>query len=289
MRVPFARTVLAGLALAAAACGDDADTSRLTLRLTDAPGDVQAAVVTISEIYLQGENGRTVLRDRDTTVNLLDLANATADLVAGQAVPAGSYSQLRFVITGAYLDVEGEGLFATSPDYEGLPQGAVVTGALQTPSFSTSGVKVILPGDQLVVDGDRTIVLVDFDVSESFGKEAGNSGRWVMRPVIKGADITVSGSLAVTLAPAQGVTIPAGVAAVLTDGEGNPEPALLLTDGDADGTFTGRFNYLLPDDYTLTFAAPEGLTTFTVDPASQAVTVSEGGDATASATVTAAQ
>lgn len=283
------RSVLAGFALAAAACGDDADNARLSIRLTDAPGDVDAAVVTISEIYLQGENGRTVLRDRDTTVNLLDLANSTADLVDEAVVPAGTYSQLRFVITGAYLEVEGEGIFATSPDYEGLPQGAVVAGELQIPSFSTSGVKVILPGDQLTLESDRRIMLVDFDVSQSFGKEAGNSGRWVMRPVIKGADITVSGSLAVTLTPAQGVTIPAGAAAVLTDGEGGAEPPLVLTDGDGDGTFTGTFAYLLPDDYALTFTPPDGLATFTVEPASQQVTITEGGDATATAQVTAAQ
>jgi hypothetical protein len=28
---------------------------------------------------------------------------------------------------------------------------------------------------------------VDFDVAESFGKQAGQSGKWVMHPVLKGS------------------------------------------------------------------------------------------------------
>ena len=65
--------------------------------------------MTIDEIYLQGSDGRTVLRDRDTTVNLLTLANDAATLVDEAIVPAGSYEQLRFVISGAYIEVEGDG------------------------------------------------------------------------------------------------------------------------------------------------------------------------------------
>ena len=176
------RLVLGLLPLAILGCSDSADGSgRVSVVLTDAPGDVLAAVVTIDEIYLQGSDGRTVLRDRDTTVNLLTLANDAAELVDEAVVPAGRYEQLRFVISGAYIEVEGAGgaseIYATSPDYAGLPEGAVVTGELQAPSLGQSGLKVQLGGDDsFVVPEDATIVLVDFDVSQSFGHAAGNSG-----------------------------------------------------------------------------------------------------------------
>jgi hypothetical protein len=52
------------------------------------------------------------------------------------------------------------------------------------PSFGTSGLKVKLPGDLLVVDDDDHVILVDFDAAQSFGQVAGNSGQWVMHPVI---------------------------------------------------------------------------------------------------------
>ena len=88
---------------ALAACGDstNADTGRISLKLTDAPGDFQKAVVTIDQIYLQGgsdENpsgGRVVLLSTPVTTDLLTLANSVQDLVTDAVVPAGTYSQLR--------------------------------------------------------------------------------------------------------------------------------------------------------------------------------------------------
>lgn len=283
------RLALAALSLfALAACGDDSsngDTTRLSIRLTDAPGDISAAVVTVSEIYLQGSNGRTVLRDQDTTLDLVDLADATADMVNGAVVPQGNYSQLRFVITGAYISVEEEGgqrIYATSPDYAGLPAGTVVDGNLQTPSFSTSGVKVTLPGDQLVLNTDQKILLVDFDVSESFGKQAGNSGQWVMNPVIKGADITTSGGLVVNVTLAGGVTAALGEwNAQITQGASVEQR--LLTDPEVDGTFSANFGYLLPGTYSVTLVPPSGTFTSTpVLPVDQAV----ASDANATVNVT---
>ena len=116
--------------------------SSVTIKLTDAPGDFKAAVVTISEVYLQGQGGKTVLSDEATTTNLVTLAQDTKDIVKDAIVPEGKYSELRFVISGAYIEVEQEDgstlIYATSNDYAGLPEGATVAGILQTPSFSSS-------------------------------------------------------------------------------------------------------------------------------------------------------
>jgi hypothetical protein len=120
----------------------------MTIQLTDAAGDVEAAVVTISEVYLQGSGGRVTLSDDEVTVDLVDLANSTALLVDEAVVPEGTYSELRFVITGAYVEVEnatgGTDIYASSPSYSGLPTGATVTGELQMPSLAQSGLKVEL-------------------------------------------------------------------------------------------------------------------------------------------------
>lgn len=169
-------------------------TGEISLRLTDAPGDVVAAVVTIDQIYLQSsENsdaGRIVLRDEDFTTNLLTLVGTTAELINAAVIPVGSYGQLRFVISGAYLEVEGEGgtteFYASSPTYAGLPLGTVLAGSLQMPSLAQSGLKVNLPNSAVVINEDETVTLtIDFDVAQSFGKLAGRSGHWVMRPVLQ--------------------------------------------------------------------------------------------------------
>ena len=112
------------------------------------------------------------------------------------------------MITGAYIEVDnGDGttsIFATSPTYAGLPTGATVNGALQTPSYSTSGLKVSVPGG--ITISDQTVLLVDFDVAQSFGKQAG--GKWVMSPLLKGTDMGNTGSLTVTLTKDASLTLP---------------------------------------------------------------------------------
>lgn len=185
--------------LAVSACSDSSGPegeARLSVLLTDAPGDVLEAVVTIEQIYLQGgdnegeaeEGGRFNLLTEPVTVDLLTLVDEWMPLIEDAEIPDGQYGQLRFVISGAYLRIEEDGgnrIFATSADYAGLPDGAEVEGTLQTPSFAHSGLKVNFPGG-LAVDGETTL-LVDFDVAESFGKQAGQSNRWIMHPVLKGS------------------------------------------------------------------------------------------------------
>lgn len=195
-RAVGALVLIAGTIFTAAACEDlGPRTGQMTLFLTDAPGDVQTAVVTIEEIYLQRDDdedgGRVVLRDTPFTTDLLTLADSMHLLIDGVEIPADTYGQLRMVISGAYIEVEAAGggseIYASSPTYAGLPADAVVTGSLQMPSFATSGLKVNLPGDAFTVIADGLVFLaVDFDVSQSFGQLAGGSGQWVMTPVIHG-------------------------------------------------------------------------------------------------------
>ena len=263
---------LSALLFAAAlgACSDSptdpGDQPRVTVRLTDAAGDIVAAVVTISEVNLQGDNGKVVLSSDAVTTDLIDLANTTAVLVDAEPVPAGTYTQLRFVITGAYIEVENAdgstSIFASSPDYEGLPAGAVVTGDLQMPSLGSSGLKVSFPSTDIEITEDQDL-LVDFNVAESFGHQAGNSGKWVLHPVIKGAQFTTAATVVVTLKLNTGVTLPVPATGAVTlaaftatlGGE-----TVTFVDPDGDGTFEARFRFLLPGTYALTVQAPTGIT-----------------------------
>lgn len=192
-----AALVFATLGVAACDSGSEPRRGEMTLLLTDAPGDVLAAVVTIDQVYLQpneaGTDGRVVLRDEDLTTDLLTLENTTQEIIDAALVPVGDYTQLRIVVSGAYLEVEAEDgsslIFASSPDYAGLPAGAIVAGSLQMPSLAQSGLKVNLPDGVVVINEDESITLViDFDVLQSFGQEAGGSGQWVMTPVLNATE-----------------------------------------------------------------------------------------------------
>jgi len=312
----FARgAMLLALAFVAAACGDDDDEiligapGQLSILLTDAPGDIRTAVVTIDRVYLQrsadqddtDSDDRVVLREDDFTTNLIDLANTTAELVKDADVPAGRYHQLRFVISGAFIEVENDdgstSIFASSPNYPGLPAGAVVTGELQMPSLAQSGLKVKLPNDRLDIRDDTHALLVDFDVSRSFGQQAGNSSRWVMSPVIEATDFEFSGNLTASVTRDTTVVLPTingtpvtlgDFVAVMRTGAGSEE-RLPLTDPDGNGTFDAQFRFLVPGNYTLDLRAPSDSIVFTTTPA-RPVTVNVGsGTATQPFVITSAR
>jgi hypothetical protein len=206
------------LTLAAAACssGDPAmpgsDQARLTVRLTDAPGDVAAAWVEITRIYLQGNEGAVDLLDEPTDlIELTELVGTSVVLAEDVELEPGSYGQLRFVIGGAVLEAKDGRVY--SLDGAQHPGGLPATGELHCPSCQQSGLKVILPGDAFELEEGETTVTLDFDVSESFGHRAGNSGRWIMRPTIHGTWVAGGDGMGAlvtgTVALAQDVVIPA--------------------------------------------------------------------------------
>ena len=254
---------------------DNADIGTATLRvvLTDAPGDLLSAVVTVDQVYLQSENGdddpegsRIILRDDPVTVDLLTLQNEVLDLVDGESVPAGRYHQLRLVISGGYIEVEdddgGSTIYASSDDYA-AEQGVVAEGQLQMPSYASSGLKITLPNELAEIEGDQNIVLLDFDVTESYGRQAGNSGMWVMHPVVHASDLAFTGGVSVSLVLDDDVTLPDGVTLADFSAEldkGGDVLSIAFADLDEDDIYTVDFLYLAPGLYPLGIAAPEGLT-----------------------------
>jgi hypothetical protein len=199
LSAPRRAMLVLGIAAALAGCDGQSPngTTSFSVMLKDAPGDVQHAVVTISEVDLVGSGGVQVLSQTPTTLDLLTLAASATGLVQGVEVPSGTYDQLRFKITGACLAVDdgngGSTVYATT-GYDGTPCGTGAAQNLQAPSYAQSGLKVTMAGNALQLTGPEKIVLVDFDVSQSFGHEA--SG-WVMHPVVTGGELDAAAAPAV--------------------------------------------------------------------------------------------
>ena len=278
------------LAFAIGACDDSTtfgdDSGTLSLMLTDAPGDFLHAYVTIDRIELMAEEGdsagegegeeaggRVVLRSDAFTTDLLTLSNDVAELVDEAVVPGGSYEQLRFVISGGCIEVEGENgetmVYASS----GYTECGAADGALQMPSLGQSGLKVNLPAGFRVA-GDQNIVLVDFDVAQSFGHQAGNSGKWVMHPVIHATEIAVTGGIDVSVTLADSVELPDSLTVddlLVRLGE---EPAVELVEGAASLLF------LAPATYSVDLVTPDSVVLITVPELPTDVTVGSGADAT---------
>jgi hypothetical protein len=293
-------------ALILGGCKDSSPTASragtLSLLLTDAPGDVRKAVITIAGIYLPSAGGEIALRETPVTTDLVTLANSTADLVKDAVIPAGSYTQLRFLISGGYIEAENAdgstSLYASSPNYVGLPAGARVSGTLQMPSLAQSGLKVNLPGGAVSIAGDSKVILIDFDVARSFGKAAGNSGQWVMQPTVTATDLTMTGAVTVTLARADTVTLPLIDGARVTLGQyhavlstiAGAREELALTDANSDGVFDGTFRFLTPGTYQVDLRAPSDSVQYTTRPTRPTtVTVGSGATATQAFVITSAR
>lgn len=194
----------------------------VTIRLHDAPGDLKEAWVKVDQISLQGTvagdsaSGKVVLLDEQTGwVELTSLTGGNfATVVNGAQVLAGSYSQLRLKVCEAYVVTDG-GLVYATPGAT-LPSGVTATGSLQVPSGCQSGLKVKLPNGGVDLTESSQILSVDFDVSQSFGHQAGNSGKWVMHPVMSATAIGFSGNIAGTVALGAGVALPSCGGAAVT-------------------------------------------------------------------------
>lgn len=269
---------LAALSVLAAGCSDSTSTpiANVSLALTDAEGDVESVWIEIGEIYLQGggDPGRVTLLSAEDAdglglIELTELAGTTLDLVEDVQIAAGDYGQLRFVVEGAVLETEGGDVYAYNAEH---PLGAPTTGSLTCPSCSQTGIKVLLPGDVANLEAGAHLLVLDFDVSQSFGHDAGSSGSWVMHPVILGAELSFSGTVTgmvdverdadenplVTIPECPAGTArdltaftPMATAQTLTDDLG--DPVVRTTAVAADGTFA--FEALAPDTYDFGYVA----------------------------------
>ena len=159
-------SLLALAALAACSASGMFDgAATIQVRLTDAPSDVIAAAeVSISSVRLLpgGEDGTFIEllapEEVPATFDLLDLRNGVEALLAQKPVPEGTYQQLRLVVDGATVTLADGYAF----------QDGTTTRDLPVPSGSQSGIKVHLAEPLAADPGFVTVVVVDFDVNESF-------------------------------------------------------------------------------------------------------------------------
>ncbi len=247
----------------------------LSVYLTDAPGEVADVWVSVDDIVLVGGEGGPIslLDEPSGLVSLLDLQDDVLLLVEDAEVPQGRYSQVRFIIGSGVLETVGGQVYVQG-DAE-HPGGLEATGTLHCPSCAQTGIKVAFPGGIDLHEGANGLLL-DFDVAQSFGRQAGMSGRWVMRPLIKGVlappgeieDGALGASILGTVELDLGVDgegnpvqlpvcageevsledfVPRASTLTLTDDEG--EPIRFVGSTAADGTFA--IPVLHADDYAL--------------------------------------
>lgn len=195
--------LLAGLVAGCGSGGDgtggapaSAQPGTLGVSLTDAPACGYDEVnVTVSRVRVHQTNTddvnaagwHDIVLNPPKRINLLDYNDPTQNngalLPLGDiSLPSGHYTQVRLVLV---------------PNNGGPPfnNSLVLTGVLgekelDTPSAVQSGIKLVHEFD--VPSGQRVDLLLDFDACKSIVR-AGNSGKYILKPVIKVIPFVLNG------------------------------------------------------------------------------------------------
>lgn len=161
--------------------GDDSSqTSKVSVRMTDAPGDYDQVNVEVLDVKIKStsdtneEDWVSIGNITPGIYNLLDLTGGVNVLLADNEVPSGYLGQIRLIL-GEHNTVVKDG----------------VTYPLKTPSAQQSGLK--LKVNQTLTAGATYDFLLDFDVEHSVVVEAGNSGNFNLQPVIRVSTTATSG------------------------------------------------------------------------------------------------
>lgn len=159
---------------------DNNSTARIEIRLTDAPNEhIREVWVDIKDIQINlGDSaGWTSVPDIHQGVyNLMDLTNGRDTLLADAAIPAGKLNQLRLILGNNNYLITTDG----------------TREELTTPSAEESGLKVLVNTD--LAGGMLYRLVLDFDAAKSI-VTAGNSGKHLLKPVIRVLSFVPSGGI----------------------------------------------------------------------------------------------
>ena len=166
-------------------CSDDKDnnTTKVQLKLIDAPGDYKEVNIEIIDIQYNSSDSEdswrsfTPVDGYPINIDLTELIAGNSLLLTDEIIPSGMLKQIRLVLSdNNTIVIEGE----IDPIH------------LDTPSAQQSGLKLKL--DTELEPGFSYTFILDWDVQRSIVK-AGNSGKHLLKPVIRVNTEVNSGSI----------------------------------------------------------------------------------------------
>jgi len=204
--------------------------SKMNIYLTDAPAAYNAVWIDVQKVMVKSDETDSadgwieVPLIKPGIYNLLDFRNGEDTLLGGVDLPAGKVSQIRLIL-GDNNSIE-------------LEDGSTVD--LKTPSAQESGLKLNV--DANLKPGIPYELVLDFDAARSIVK-AGNSGKYLLKPVIRTFAKEAGGGI-------QGVVLPDSANAQINAISGTDTLGAIP---DASGAY--KFWGLPANNYTLVFTA----------------------------------
>jgi len=175
-----------------AACGggesSSSSTGILSLSLSDATtAEYNAVYVTIEEVQVHNDEDGSwqIVASPKKTYNLLKLVNGVREQLGITELETAHYTQMRLII-GESPDDTINLLSESHPYANYIIDNSDTYHELKIPSGFQTGVKIVGGFD---INTDQTTELIlDFDACRSV-VQAGNSGKWLLKPTIKIASL----------------------------------------------------------------------------------------------------
>lgn len=236
--------VMAGVLFLASCSKSDNNSgkARFQVALTDDPGDFKAVYIDVQDVNINysesDDNGWQSLPGiKKGMYNLLTLVNDKDTVLADANINTGVVKEIRLVL--------GDNNFVVTHDGDSI--------RLQTPSGQSSGVKLKLNS---AVTADILYKLVlDFDVAKSV-HEAGNSGKYMLKPVIRGFMEAQGGVIRGAVTPDSVITAVLAINGTDTVASTYTDHGAYMIKGIAAGTYNLHF---IPGDTIHSVAVKNGV------------------------------
>lgn len=189
--IPFALIISLAMIVIGCGTGTDGGTGTMTVEMTDAPIDSADAVnVYIERVEVESQDGSgwVTLNEPQQNYNLLELVNGATEVIGSSELEAGTYTQIRLI-----LSQNGHSVVVDGQEHN-----------MKVPSGAETGVKLNVNAE--IEEGIEYVLLLDFDASRSVVK-AGQSGKYLLKPVIKASEKVITGSIAGTIDPTEAESV----------------------------------------------------------------------------------
>ncbi len=163
-------------------------TGTLEVRMVDAPIDnateVNVVVNSVQVNNAETDTGWVTITEPNQSYNLLSLTNGAYAVLGEAELEPGTYEQIRLVLAS-----EGHNIVFEDGTSEGL----------FVPSGAQTGVKLNVNAE--IEAGFTYTLILDFNASKSVVK-AGNSGKYLLKPVIRATNEAETGKIVGSVLPA---------------------------------------------------------------------------------------
>jgi hypothetical protein len=167
-------------------CSKNQQSARVNVYLTDDPATYDEVNIDIQQVFINtGDGSAENWKEVSITpgvYNLLEFRNGMDTLLGSIELPAGKISQIRLVLGSNNSLKEGTNTYN-----------------LETPSGQQSGLKLNVQAE--LTEGITYKLWIDFDAARSVVK-AGNSGKYLLKPVIRTYTEALSGAIKGFVLPA---------------------------------------------------------------------------------------